>query len=202
MLNWPPWPRRLFWITAFFWLRAASGLPLPLERVCPFRYAADLEPLTAARLAGRPIVAERAQAAAADLSAEADLLLVEGCGGPASPLAPGLLQTDLVARLDLPVLLVLASRPGAVNLALLALESLVARRCSTAGVVLSRLQPALRPEEAELPLLIEQFAGDLVRGVLPHLSAAELADPERLARRFAVHLDLDRILQTPTRLSG
>jgi dethiobiotin synthetase len=165
--------------------------------VNPFRYAADLEPVTAARLAGRPFVAERALAAAADLSAEVDFLLVEGCGGPAAPLAPGLRQLDLAARLDLPVLLVLASRPGALNLGLLALESLTARRCPMAGVVLSRLEPPLRPEEAELPLLIEQFAGDVVRGVLPHFSAAELADSEHLARRFAVHLDLERILQPP-----
>lgn len=176
-------------------LLEASGLSLPLERVSIFRYAADLEPLTAARLAGRPIEVERVVAAAADLRAHVDLLLVEGCGGPAAPLAPGLLQLDLVARLGLPVLLVLASTPGALNLGLLALESLTRRGCPLAGVVLSRPQPALRHEEVELPLLLEQFAGDLVRGVLPHFTAAELADSDHLARRFAVHLDLDRMLQ-------
>jgi len=63
-------------------------------------------------------------------------LLVEGAGGLLVPLAPGLLQADLVRALGLPAIVVARDRLGTINHTLLTLEALRARGIPVAGVAL------------------------------------------------------------------
>jgi malonyl-CoA O-methyltransferase len=63
-------------------------------------------------------------------------IVVEGAGGVLTPLNEHDLMADLMARLDLPVVLVVRDRLGAINQALTALESLRARRLAILGVIL------------------------------------------------------------------
>jgi dethiobiotin synthetase/malonyl-CoA O-methyltransferase len=63
-------------------------------------------------------------------------LVVEGAGGLLVPLAPKLLQVDLVAALGLPVVVVARDRLGTINHTLLTLEALRRRRLPVKGVVL------------------------------------------------------------------
>jgi len=71
------------------------------------------------------------------LTETASPLVVEGAGGVLVPLAPGLLMVDLMARLDLPVVLVARTTLGTINHTLLSLQALRARGLGVAGVVLS-----------------------------------------------------------------
>jgi len=64
------------------------------------------------------------------------LLVAEGAGGVLVPLAPGLLQIDLVKRVGLPALVVAFDRLGTINHTLLTLEALRRRAIEVAGVVL------------------------------------------------------------------
>jgi dethiobiotin synthetase len=64
------------------------------------------------------------------------LLVAEGAGGVLVPLAPGLLQVDLVKRVGLPALVVAFDRLGTINHTLLTLEALRRRAIEIAGVVL------------------------------------------------------------------
>lgn len=63
-------------------------------------------------------------------------LVVEGAGGLLVPLAPGLLQVDLVAALGLPAVVVARDRLGTINHTLLTLEALRRRGIPVAGVAL------------------------------------------------------------------
>jgi dethiobiotin synthase len=63
-------------------------------------------------------------------------LVVEGAGGLLVPLAPGLLQVDLVAALGLPVVVVARDRLGTINHTLLTLEALRRRGLLVTGVAL------------------------------------------------------------------
>lgn len=63
-------------------------------------------------------------------------LVAEGAGGLLVPFAPGLLQTDLMAALGLPVVVVARDRVGAINHTLLTLEALRARGLAVRGVAL------------------------------------------------------------------
>lgn len=63
-------------------------------------------------------------------------LVAEGAGGLLVPLAPGLLQADLVAALGLPVVVVARDRLGTINHTLLTLEALRRRGLAVKGVAL------------------------------------------------------------------
>ena len=63
-------------------------------------------------------------------------LVAEGAGGLLVPLAPGLLQTDLMVALGLPVVVVSRDELGTINHTLLTLEALRVRGLEVKGVVL------------------------------------------------------------------
>lgn len=63
-------------------------------------------------------------------------LVVEGAGGLLVPLAPGLLQADLVVAVGLPVVVVAFDRIGTINHTLLTLEALRSRDIEILGISL------------------------------------------------------------------
>jgi len=63
-------------------------------------------------------------------------IVVEGAGGLLVPLAPDLLQTDLIAAIGLPTVVVARDELGTINHTLLTVDALRARNLPVAGVVL------------------------------------------------------------------
>ena len=63
-------------------------------------------------------------------------LVAEGAGGLLVPLAPDLMQTDLMKALELPAVIVSRDELGTINHTLLTLEALRARDIEVRGVVL------------------------------------------------------------------
>ena len=98
-----------------------------IERIAPFRFRAALAPHRAARLEGREIfMSDLIDACSQDDSEH--LLLVEGAGGFYSPLAENGLNADLASALQLPVIIVVDDRIGAVNQSLMTIEAVRSRR--------------------------------------------------------------------------
>ncbi len=138
-----------------------------------YRLAAPLSPHEAARLEGVRI--DPARLGIPPLPA-GEPLVVEGAGGALVPLAPGLLMTDLMAALGLPVLVAARSGLGTINHTLLTLEALRARGLDVAGVVLcGPLNPANRRA-------IEEYGRVRVAGELEPLAAL---GPEALRAAWA-----------------
>lgn len=102
------------------------------------RYPEPLAPVTAARRAGvAPMTPARATAAARELLAEHDLVLVEGTGGLLVPLdGAGGTLADVAAALNAPVLVVAAAGLGTLNHTALTAEVLRTRGLSCAGIVI------------------------------------------------------------------
>ncbi|MCP4982636.1 MAG: dethiobiotin synthase, partial [Gammaproteobacteria bacterium] len=67
-------------------------------------------------------------------------LIVEGAGGFYSPLAEDGLNADLASALQLPVIIVVNDRLGAVNQALMALEAVSSRKLRIAAIVLNQVE--------------------------------------------------------------
>jgi dethiobiotin synthetase len=188
-------------------LAAAAGAREPLDVVCRYRFPEPLAPVLAADRAGATVDVE---ALVTDLSARArtcDLLLVEGAGGLLVPLTRAASYADLAARLAAPLLLVVGSRLGAINHALLTLEVMARRRLASRGYVVSRLAPAgdaavdsntgllaaltAVPCRGELPWLPEAAA------LLAALAAGGADAPAARARLAALaeeRLDLDALV--------
>lgn len=121
-------------------LRQAAGSWEALDTVCAYPLREPLSPPRAARRMKRKLFLEDLVAACA-MPEDADLLLAEGAGGLFAPLAEDALNADLAAALDLPVLLVVPDRLGAINQALLGIHAITHRGLKLAGVVLNQIDP-------------------------------------------------------------
>jgi len=121
-------------------LQQANATHEPIERICPNRYRAALAPHRAARLEDRT-VSLQALIDACQRDDPAHCLIVEGAGGFYSPLAEDGLNADLANALQLPVIIVVNDRVGAVNQALMTLQSVINSKLHVAAVILNRVAP-------------------------------------------------------------
>jgi dethiobiotin synthetase len=187
-------------------LAAAAATPEPLEVVCPYRFADPLAPMLAAARAATTIDVAVLVRALATRAARADVCLIEGAGGVLVPLTSTATYADLARALDAPVLLIVGSRLGAINHALLSLEALAARGLRVVGYVLNRIAPDGDPAVETNAALLRSLTATRCLGELPRLADAVAtlralrgAGPEvataraRLAAFALAHLDLDAL---------
>ena len=177
-------------------LIAASGRSLDPQLVNPYRFPLPAAPEIAARRAGARIELGLIERAYRTLSGEADLTVVEGAGGLLVPLLGGVTIADLIARLDLPVLIVARTQLGSINHTLLTAEVARRRGLRVLGVVFSRISRKAGPEESETVATIVRHGELRSFGVLPWLSGPVRADLARLAAQVRSHVQLDGLLKT------
>ena len=147
-----------------------------MDDLCPYRFRLPASPHLAAAREGRRVEAAVIGAAFRRLSERYDAVIVEGAGGFLVPLAEGLLTGDLVARLGLPVLLVVGNRLGCVNHALLAVEAVRRRGIALLGLVFNRTEGSAGTDAevlADNPRAVAEASGAPVLGELPFLPAGE-----------------------------
>lgn len=186
-------------------LAAAARSREPLATICPYRFPDPLAPALAAARAGAPIDVAALAALLRARAARHDVLLVEGAGGLLVPLTRDATYADLATALAAPVLLVVGSRLGAINHALLTLAVLVARRIPVRGYVLNRLAAAPDLAVETNGAMLRDLTSARCLGELPWTAdAADLlaalraggAHAERARTRLAAlaaDLDLDRV---------
>ena len=120
-------------------LRAASGSVEPVEDICAVRLEEALAPGIAAERAGVTIDVEAIVEDYRRRAADLDTLLVEGAGGLLVPLATGVDYADFAGRLGARLLLVTASKLGAINHTLLTLEAARSRGLEVMGIVVNHV---------------------------------------------------------------
>lgn len=156
----------------------------PLPDLCPYRFSLPASPHLAAAREGRRVDPAVIEASFRRLAETHDAVLAEGAGGFLVPLSEELLTGDLVARMGLPVLVVVRNRLGCVNDALLTAEAVRRRGVPLLGFVFNRLPAegnATPPEVfSDNPRIVAEITGAPVLGEVPPLT-----DPDRGAEAFA-----------------
>jgi len=164
-------------------LQAASSDPVPdYALVNPFALPEATAPQIAAAHAGAMVNIAPMLAAYEALSARADAVVVEGVGGWLAPFADGFEQGELVARLQLSVILVVGIKLGCLNHARLTERRILDDGLRLAGWIGNRVDPALEHETEYVELVTRSMASPCL-GVLPHAGALPPS-------RFAAHLRL------------
>lgn len=153
-------------------LMAAGNVPADYAEVNPCAFALPTAPHLAAAAAGTAIDIDQLVAAYRRLAARAEAVVVEGVGGWLVPIAAGSTMADFVRRLDLPVILVVGLRLGAINHALLTSESIRSHGCRLAGWVANH--PAGPAPDGYRDALAERLAAPCL-GVIPPDTTAEAA---------------------------
>ena len=124
-------------------LHSASGGAITLNDVNPVWLRTLAAPYTAAMIENRTIDLSLIRETFARLRADHASLIVEGVGGWLVPIARDFFISDLAAEFALPVAVVVANRLGALNHALLTLESIRTRGLECAGVIFNHVTSAL-----------------------------------------------------------
>lgn len=152
-------------------LHAASGGCAELNDINPVWLRTPAAPYTAAMIENRAVDLALIRESFAKLRASHETVVVEGVGGWRVPIADGYFVSDLAADFALPVVVVVANRLGAINHALLTVESIRTSGQACAGVIFNNL-----PEQSEgiptatnrsvlesllqVPILVEVGCGD------------------------------------------
>ncbi|KGI78792.1 dethiobiotin synthase [Oleiagrimonas soli] len=161
-------------------LQAASDPRPPYAQVNPFAMNAPVSPHLAAREDGVTVTMEPIRAAYDALCAQCDVTVVEGIGGWMVPLRDDLLASAIPAALDLPVILVVGLRLGALNHALLSARAIQADGRRLLGWIGNRVDPdmAMAMAEANIDtlrsLMPAPCLGVLEHGPTPPSAAARL----------------------------
>lgn len=156
---------------------AQGSMNLSYEEVNPIALEPPVAPHIAARAAGTDISIDRLVSAYRALEMRADCCVVEGVGGWLVPLNDRESLADLVSRLGIPVVMVVAIRLGCLNHALLTVESIVARGLTLMGWVANAPKPGANEMKTNITALTRRIDAPLV-GVVPFLddlSASEFS---------------------------
>jgi len=176
-------------------LRYFSGCQVDLHVVCPVALKEPLAPLVAARREGRRIEIEELVRAHAAVAATHDITLVEGAGGLLVPIVPSVTFAELVSRLNARCLVVVGSKLGAINHALLTIRYAQSTGLPVLGYIVNFL--AAEPDVAartNVDVLTEWCGPPL--GIIPHLGMVTLSEEwrQRLADVAAREVRLAELL--------
>jgi len=147
-------------------LQAQTNVQVPPQWVNPYLLRRATAPHIAASEEGVTIELEHLAACHAHLRAVSDCVIVEGAGGFMVPLDARHNTDDLVARLGLPVVLVVGMRLGCINHALLTQQAIAARGLVLLGWVANEIDPAEACMEAMVQSLQTRLQAPLL-GRLP-----------------------------------
>ena len=139
-----------------------------LANISPYTFKFPSSPHLASSLAKRKISIERIKISFKSLEKNFDFVIVEGIGGALVPLTKRKLVIDVAGELNLPVLVVVGNKLGAINHTLLTIEALKARKIKIAGVIFNNLgNKGSSIILKDNPKIIEEISGVKSLGSLP-----------------------------------
>lgn len=166
-----------------------------LSLICPYALTLPLAPASAAAAEGITIDPQKIEDCFRTLEAKHELVILEGVGGLMVPLADGLLSNDLIKRFNLPVLLVIGSRLGAISAALTTMEAAKQLGIKVIGAVINDLSTNEKVLESNRTLLRRHFSAPLFGEIPFNLVIPQLNHPELLADLMEKNLDLEALLR-------
>lgn len=169
-------------------LAQAATEKLPYQQVNPILFTEAIAPHIAARHEGRKLNTDRlAGFCQGAMLKGADFTLVEGAGGWRVPLNEYELLSRLPLRLNLPVILVVGVKLGAINHALLTAEAVMRDGLKLAGWVGNCVDPQMSCLEENLETLKQLMPAPCL-GIVPFVEGGD-------SRAMAKCLDLSPIVK-------
>jgi len=138
-------------------LLEASGPGLALDEINPVWLETPAAPYAAVRSGRAAIDFDLIRRAFARLRATHRSLLVEGVGGWRTPIGKDFFMGDLARQFELPVLVVVRNRLGALNHTLLTVERIQADGLKCGGIILNNAEPQEGPAMATNRALLEDL---------------------------------------------
>ena len=168
-----------------------------LELINPCRLEAPLAPSLAAEREGVEVDLGKLAECFQTIKEKHDFILVEGAGGLLVPLRERYLISDLIQLFQLPLLIVAASRLGAINHTLLTVRCAQSLKIEVVGVILNNLE-----EEGDLAsqsnsFLLQQLLDVPLLCVIPFIPRVSELKKEELADLIREKINLSALVGTP-----
>ncbi len=175
-------------------LAAAAGAKQTPAEVASYLFAMPAAPLVAAEAVGEKLEPLKIGQDYQALRARFDPVIVEGAGGLFVPIAERFTYLDLARQLELEIVVVVGSRLGCINHALLTFAAIRQAGLRMRGYVINSLEPVavddpITPESNRKT--ISRFTDENDIGLFPHVAGGDGIDHETLAGLAEKHLDLD-----------
>lgn len=128
------------------------------------------------------------------LSKEQDCVITEGIGGITTPLAPNFILSDLVASLDLPVIVVVNAEFSTANQTILTINHAQSKGIKVRGVVINNF-----PHQTDdinlktMPRLIEEYSDVKVLGVVQSFKDTKKINPNDLITTILNGIDIESV---------
>lgn len=172
--------------------RAAGGRQTSFETTS-YLFHLPAAPLMAAEACNETIDPHKLRGDYRRLSGIFEYMVVEGAGGLRVPIADDYTYLSLARELGLPVLVVVGSRLGCINHALLTLDSLETNGIPIAGYVMNCLEDG---NDAALEArghsdLIARFSHKRDIGIFPFIPETDRGNTDKLAASAERYVDLD-----------
>ena len=180
-------------------LKAVSGSKDSLSLINPYHFPKPLAPLIAAEMDHKKIELEKILSAYKRLRKRHDLIFVEGAGGLLVPLTRKSTNLDLILKLNLPVIVVVGSKLGAINHTLLTINWAREKGVMIIGLVINHPYPCpgLRRSLAGKtnPELLRSFTDVPILGSFPNIPSVSKAYDLRssLIKILRGAIDLEKI---------
>jgi dethiobiotin synthetase len=177
-------------------LRLAAGTNDPIDLVNPYRFPAPLAPLAAARRRHARISLAAILRGYRRLAGRHDVVVVEAAGGLMVPLTETETTIELAQALDLPLILVIGNRLGAINHTLLTVAAAGANGLHVLAGIVNQVGP-VQDQAVRTNLRVLKEVAALPRwAALPYVRAGEpiwKAIGKRLERTGLVKDLLERV---------
>jgi dethiobiotin synthetase len=152
--------------------RLAANLPYQQDELCTYCLEEPVSPHLAAKISGVKIDKNRLVNQYLKLQKENDLVIVEGAGGLAVPLAENedefYLTKDLIRELNIPVLIVTHPSLGTINHSLLTAEYAKKNDITILGFIINNVSEEESLMEQDNVRMIENLSGVPVIGKIPY----------------------------------
>ena len=151
-------------------LKRSLGIKDPIEKINPYLAKEPLSPHLAFARQKEIININRIKRVYDQLSAQHDLVLVEGAGGLMVPLKNDYLVADLIKDLDLDVIIVARLGLGTINHTLLTIRQVQEMGLNIRGVVVNQCEKGKEgtPEQTN-PDGIKKYGNVPILGTIPYL---------------------------------
>jgi dethiobiotin synthetase len=127
-------------------LREACGKDFDIDQICPYRFTEAVAPLLAAQRTGIGINDERIDQCLLEWKLRCNFLFVETAGGLMSPLTEHRTNLQFAQNANLPAIVVIGNRLGAINQANLTCHALLSHSIRISFVVFNEVEPSSAPE--------------------------------------------------------
>lgn len=157
-----------------------------------YLFKSDSEPLIASELENEPINIELINSEYNRILSIKECVLLDGNSGMLSPIAPRIQTTDLIKRLQIPILFVVTPREDSINDTLLSIYAAQENGLKIRGVVINDIK-AETPKGLinAIPRIIEEYTNIKILGLIPHINNKFF--PEDLITHILNGIDIESI---------